>query len=80
MLLFWKNAVLFQQDKMKSKKKGKTNLFACTNCSLPAGKAHPGKLLISFMLSKSKCLHGNSKKRPSLYYFSFNPALSQNGA
>lgn len=62
MLLSWKNAVLLQQDEMESKNRGKTNVFACTNCCLPAGKAHSGELLISSILSKLKYLHGTSNK------------------
>lgn len=57
--LFWieKYAVLLQQDETKSKKKGKTKVFACTKCSLPASKDHPGEMLLSSTLSKPKYLH-----------------------
>lgn len=42
---------------MKSKKKGKTNVFACTKCSLRASKDHLGEMLLSSTLSMSKYLH-----------------------
>lgn len=57
-----KNAVLLQQDEMKSKEKEKTNVLVCTSCSLTADKTHPNKLLISPTLLKAKCLNGNANE------------------
>lgn len=67
-----KNAVLLQQDEMKSKKREKTNVLACTSCFLTADKTHPNKLLISPTLSKQNVLMEMPTKTKSvLFLFQF---------